>query len=93
MSKTIKIPTSREVYAVIHARHKLKVFSSFSNPNGNQFGGSGEVGEMWTQWGFDNAHWPLLEARTTWTINHEKPHERIDEIHEYWLLMAVPEES
>lgn len=64
------IETSAEVWAVIHARHKdqLKVFSSFSDPGGTQFGGPGIEGRMETCYGIDGADYPLIGARTTWEI-------------------------
>lgn len=81
--------TSPEVWAVIHARHKsdLKVFSSFSNPTGTELGGDGREGVMETTYGITGADFPLMGARTAWTIG-EKVYERIDERHEYFLFIA-----
>lgn len=85
--------TSAEVWAVIKARHGgiLKVFSSFSDPGGTCLGGPGERGVMETTYGLPSADYPLIGARTQWRINPEKPHERIDEQHEYFLFVAIKE--
>lgn len=89
MSDWIRIPTSAEVAAVIRARHgkELIVFGSFSDPDGRFNGGSGEQGRMETMWGFVNTDAPILEARTTWDIDVEHEHKRINERHEYWLCI------
>lgn len=91
MADFTKVPTSREVWAVIHARHRddLAVFSTISQPHGSW--GSDQA-LMMTQYGFMGSAIPLLEARTTWTINPAKPHERKDETHEYWLIFATDEQ-
>lgn len=88
------VPTSPEVWAVIKARHHadLVVFSSFSNPDGTFHGGCGQQGEMFTAYGLKGADYPLMEARTTWTIDREQPHTRVDEDHKYWLCLPVKEE-
>lgn len=67
------LSTTPEVWAVIYARHKddLKVFSSFSDPHGTQFGGGGTQGRMETCYGIDGADYPLIGARTTWDIGEE----------------------
>lgn len=95
MSDCTKIPTSAEVYSVIFARHldQLVVYASFSDPTGTWMGGPGDTGRMETVWAFKGADWPILEAKTTWTIDPAKPsHERINERHEYWLLMSKKED-
>lgn len=88
MFEFTKVPTSREVWAVIHARHRdeLQVFGTISQPEGTW--GNDEA-LMMTQYGFMGAAMPLLESRTSWTINPAKPHERQDEQHEYWLIFAT----
>lgn len=90
-----RIATSPEVWAVIKARHnsQLKVFSSFSDPRGHQFGGVGVEGRMETSYGFEGADCPLMEAKSTWTIDRERPHERVGEIHEYWLCLPQNEDE
>lgn len=87
--------TSAEVWAVLRARHGgiLKVHSSFSDPSGTFNGGSGEEGRMETTYGLPSADSPLIGARTVWRINPEKPHERIDERHEYFLFVAIKEDE
>lgn len=81
-----KIPTTPEVWAVIRARHhkEMDVFSSYSAPGGDEFGNQCE-GRMMTEYGLDGADCPLIGADTRWDIDHEQPHKRINERHEYWL--------
>ena len=85
-----KIPTTPEVWAVIKARHHndLMVFSSYSAPDGDQFGNPDE-GRMMTEYGFINADLPLMGADTRWDIDREKPHKRLNERHEYWLCVPI----
>lgn len=91
----VQTSTSAEVWAVIKARHgnDLTVFESFSNPDGTFNGGSPEFGYMVTAYGFKGARDPIIKARTRWKIDHEKPYNRIDETHEYWLCVAREGES
>lgn len=77
------IPTSGEVWAVLHARHKLRAYSSFSNPEGDSHLGNGKP-EMVTAYCFDGADAPLIKARTTWEKG-EKSYDRVNEKHEYWI--------
>lgn len=94
MSDYRKMPTSREVWAVIRARHNdMVVFGSFSDPNGDQFGGGGTQGKMFSSFGFKNADYPLIEAETTWDIDPENPHRRQNEKHQYWLCLPKKEED
>jgi hypothetical protein len=90
MADWLRIQTSAEVAAVIRARHgkQLVVFASFSDPDGTFNGGAGERGRMETAWGFNGASDPILEARTTWEIDPEQRHKRINEQHEYWLCAS-----
>lgn len=89
MSRHKRMPTSAEVFAVIRARHSkdLDIYGSFSNPDGRFNGGPGEMGEMHTIYSLKGAVTPFIEARTTWTIDPEQQHKRIDENHEYWLCL------
>jgi len=84
------IPTSVEVWAVIKAKHhdQLKVYSSYSAPEGDFFGNLNE-GKMVTEYALTGADYPLMGAETRWTINHEKPYERINEQHKYWLCLPL----
>jgi len=93
MNNFTGISTSAEVYAVIFARHRdrLRAFSSFSDPHGTFNGGPGEIGRMHTTWGFDGCSWPFMECRSTWDIDPDQPHKRINERHEYWLCMPMPD--
>jgi len=92
-----RIPTSAEVCAVIRVRHskELTVFSTFSDPDGTFNGGPGEFGRMETSYGFNgfNCDYPLIEYRTTWEIDHDQPSKRVNEKHEYWLCVALVDES
>lgn len=89
-----KIKTTPEVWAVIRASHpELKVFYSFSDPDGRAFGGPGEFGRMETELGFIDQDFPVLAARTTWEIDPEQPYKRINEQHEYWLCVGVEDEA
>jgi len=91
MSNWHHINTSAEVWAVLHARHRkeLTVFATFSDPDGEYTGRS--QGCMETTYGFKGCEYPLMEARTTWTIDPEQPHKRIDEQHQYWLCLPIKE--
>ena len=94
MSDYKKIITSAEVFAVIHARHKdLKVFSSYSAPDGDYLRGNTTGGVMFTSYGFDNADFPIMEAETKWDIERETPFKRVNEQHTYWLCVPVKESS
>lgn len=85
-----KIPTTPEVWAVIRARHHndLVVFSSYSAPDGDYFGNHNE-GRMMTEYGFQGADCPLMGVDTRWNIDHDKPYNRINERHEYWLCVPM----
>lgn len=85
----LAIETTPEVWAVMRARHHddMAVFSSFSDPTGTAAGGTGDHGSMETSYGLIGSDYPLIGARTTWVINQEKPAERIDEKHYYWLIV------
>jgi hypothetical protein len=87
--------TSAEVWAVLRARHAqaMTVTSSFSDPTGTFNGGPGEHGVMETTYGLDGADYPLIGARTTWRVNPEKPSERIDERHAYFLFVTMKEDE
>lgn len=93
-SEYTRIKTSPEVWAVIKARHHvdLKVFGSFSDPDGDHSSGEGR---METSFGLDGADYPLMEAKTTWEINPDpnKRYHRINEKHEYWLCIPLKEED
>lgn len=89
MSEYRKIPTSPEVWAVIRARHPdLKVFSTFSAPDGNWFGDPDECA-MFTEYGFGKSDVPIIGAETTWEKEQDKPHNRLNEKTIYWLCIHV----
>lgn len=94
MADWIRIPTSAEVAAVIRARHgkELVVFGSFSDSEGRFNCGAGEQGRMDTMWGFSGADAPILEARTTWDIDPEQEHKRVNEKHDYFLCCGKTED-
>lgn len=81
--------TSAEVYHAIKKQHKnsLKVFESYSAPNGDQFGNPDEA-KMITAWGFEGADFPIIKAETVWDIDRESPHIRENEQHTFWLITA-----
>lgn len=85
-----RIPTSAEVWAVIRAKHNsdLVVFSSYSAPDGDQFGDPG-IAVMMTEYGLNDADYPLIGAKTTWDAHHEVYSKERNENTEYWL--CVPE--
>jgi hypothetical protein len=93
MGQVRQIKTSAEVYAVLHARHRkeLKVFSSYSAPDGDQYGDP-EKCVMRTEWGFEESENPFIGAETTWDKDHDKPYNRINEKTKYWLCI-LPEGS
>jgi len=95
MGEYKKVETSPEVWDAIRAKHRdrLTVFSSFSDPSGTFCGGSGMRGRMETTYGFPDADWPLIEAKTTWTIDQAKPYERVNEQHQYWLCLPQRDED
>lgn len=79
--------TSYAVWKAIMEAHKheLKVFSSFSSPNADY---GGRQGIMQTSWGIAGSDFPIIEARTTWDIDSDKPHERLNEQHFYWICVG-----
>lgn len=90
-----RIPTSAEVYAVLRARHgdQMRVYASFSDPDGTFNGGPGEIGRMDTIWSIDGCDFPILEIKTTWDIDPVRPHQRTNVESSYWLLVGRKEES
>lgn len=87
--------TSAEVWAVIRAKHHadLVPFSTFSDPDGTMFGGSGQNGRMETAYGFQGADFPIMEAVTTWDIDRSEPYKRLNEKHRYWLCLPRKSED
>ena len=75
------VATSAEVWAVIRARHPELV----------PFGTASFEGDMCTSFGFKGADFPLMEARTTWEPDPERPSHRINEQHRYWLCIPIKE--
>jgi hypothetical protein len=87
MSDYRRVPTSAEVWAVMRARHpEMRVFESYSAPDGDQFGDPGK-GKMFTSYGFENGDYPVIAAQTTWDIDTEQKHKRVNEHHEYWICL------
>ena len=88
MNDYLSIKTSHEVWAVIRAAHpELVVFASFSDPSGYICGG-GSRATMETAYGFKNADFPIIRAVTTWELDPAKPHERVNEAHQFWLCVG-----
>ena len=84
----VRMITTPEVWAVIRARHHddMKVFSSFSAPDGDSMGNPDE-GRMDTEYGFAGAPHPFIGTSTRWDIDREQPHKRLNERHNYWLCI------
>lgn len=93
MSEYTRVPTSPEVWRSIKASHgaKLKVFGSYSNPSGND--GISSTPTMFTSYGFGGAAFPIMEAETTWEIDPERPFDRVNEQHSYWLIYVTQEQA
>jgi hypothetical protein len=81
------IPTSREVYAVIRARHadELNVYGSSTAMEGNEL--HPRQGYMYTSWGFKGADFPLMEAETTWDLNPENLTDQPNRVDKFWLCV------
>jgi hypothetical protein len=77
--KTVK--TSREVWASIRSRHPELV----------PFGTASFEGDMFTSYGFPAADFPLIEARTTWELDPDRPSHRINEQSLFWLCIPIKE--
>lgn len=93
MSDYNRVPTSAEVWEAIRARHpELRVFGSYSAPDGDGFGDPSK-GVMFTSYGFDHGDYPVIEARTTWDVDHDAPQKRANERHEYWLCLPKREDA
>lgn len=86
-----KIPTTREVWAVIHASHykHLKVFSTYSNPHGDD--GMSIIPTMMTEYGFVDSDYPIIGAETTWSKQSDGT--RADEKTRYWICVAIEQET
>ncbi|MFK5950910.1 MAG: hypothetical protein QM500_19330 [Methylococcales bacterium] len=84
-----KIQTSPEVWAMIKARHKdLVVFSSYSAPDGDEFGDSG-ICKMMTEYGFHDCDMPIIGAETTWKKHPTEEFKRDQEEHKYWICVGI----
>ena len=91
--RPIEVETSREVIAVLRARHdkQLCVFSSYSNPDGTCPMGNGQP-QIDTWYGFREADFPLYHLQTTWLRDPYHPHHRLNEEHNYWLCLPHKED-
>ncbi len=87
MSRTIHVPTSAEVWAVIKARHpELVVFSSYSDPDDKHAIGTCT---MRTSYGFNHCRdYPIISTETTWEKSDKNDGERVNEKHSYWLCVG-----
>jgi hypothetical protein len=87
-----RIKTTAEVWAVIKASHgeKLVVFSSYSNPTGND--GMTSQPQMMTEFGFRASPIPLMGAETRWERGKDE-YERVNVTHEYWLCIPRDEDE
>ena len=88
------IPTSAEVIACIRIKHDkdLRVFSSFSDPDGTWQGGPGYHGRMETEYAFAFQSIPLFKIEATWDIP-VYGNKRMNEETKYWLCVAEKEED
>jgi hypothetical protein len=87
------IKTTKEVWAVMHASHpELKVFCSYSAPDGSEYGDPDRC-EMMTEYGFPSCDEPIMGARTTWDKAPKGDRTRPNEKTEYWLCNPVGEED
>lgn len=93
MADFVKIPSTAEVWAVIHASHKgrMQLHSSFSDPDGTFNGGAGVRGVMETGYSLGGTDYPILLARSEWDIAPDG--KRSNETHRYWLCVAVKESA
>lgn len=93
MSDFVSIPTTHEVWAVIHASHKgrIHVFSSFSDPDGTFHGGDGTHGRMETAYSLGGTDLPIMRARSEWDIGPDGT--KANEQHHYWLCVGIPESA
>lgn len=83
-----KMPTSPEVWAVIHARHTdLKVFASYTAPDGDMYGDH-NLAVMMTEYCLPGADYPLIGCRTTYPVG-----KRYEAVHEYWICAALRESA
>ena len=90
MSDYIRVLTTEEVYSAIHRAHpELKVYSSYSAPEGDQHNPS--VGRMETAFYFMNRDFPIIEAKTTWDIDRSAPETRKNLTQTYWLCIGEKE--
>lgn len=90
MTDFIRVATTSDVFKSIMSAHPdLQVFGSYSAPDGDEFGFS-SLCVMETLYGFAGCETPFIHAKTTWDKCHEKPYNRINENHEYWLCLPLP---
>ena len=93
MSDYERVTTSVEVWAVIRARHpEMQIFGSYSAPEGDH-AGNPDIGKMFTSYGFEHGDYPVMEAQTTWDIDHETLHKRKNEQHKYWLCVPKKQDD
>lgn len=86
-----RVPTSESVWLAVKSQHaNLKVFSSYSAPQGDYFGNP-DVCRMLTEYGFENCDYPTIGAETTWDRNSHEPIKRENEQHKYWLCIGIKE--
>lgn len=85
------IVTTESVWLAIRASHKnLVVFSSYSNPSGND--GMTYQPQMMTEYGFKDSPIPLLRAHTKWDRG-EREWDRVNETHEFWICVPLDEDD
>ena len=84
-----RVKTTAEVWAVIRASHpELKVFSSYSAPDGDQYGNP-DICKMMTEYGFPQCDIPIIGAETIWDKDPSDSYIRTNEETEYWLCVGI----
>jgi hypothetical protein len=85
MSEHRRIPTTPEVWAVVHASHPdLSVFGTISHPDGDPMGNPDQC-RMLTEYGFSREDYPLIGTEVRWNRAEGR---KESETRTYWLCVA-----
>lgn len=71
---------------LLQRHQEMIAFGSYSAPEGDLLGDP-RKGKMFTSYGFEGGDYPIIAVQTTWDIDHDSPHKRENEQHEYWLCL------
>ena len=87
-----RVTTSLEVYVAIYREHepKLAVFSSYSNPRGDDGLGPPGYACMMTEWGLPDSPIPLIGTETRWQCTPGR-YEAKGDGSVYWLCVPTAE--